>query len=135
MSVILRSPRAPALDRSSMIRVQRASVAYAEYKFYRSELSDPEDDEGPDNDDAWLFEDLHVLMRVLTKARDKEQLIELIFEVWFSFFAGISDSWFYAELFPIFTGNDIGITEGYRYHLLRTSRKSLQSCQYRRFPL
>ena len=82
MSVILRSSSEPTLDRAAFQRVQRASVAYAEYKHFRDELSDPEDDEGPDNDDAWLFEDLHVLMRVLTKARDKEQLVELIFEVW-----------------------------------------------------
>ncbi|KAL8276098.1 hypothetical protein RQP46_011480 [Phenoliferia psychrophenolica] len=80
MSVILRSSSEPSLDRAAFQRVQRASVAYTEYKHFRDELSDPEDDEGPDNDDAWLFEDLHVLMRVLTKARDKEQLVELIFE-------------------------------------------------------
>ncbi|KAI5475527.1 Phox-like domain-containing protein [Pseudohyphozyma bogoriensis] len=80
MSVILRSPAEPSLDARSMQAVQRASVAYEEYKHHRDELSDPEDDEGPDNDDAWLFEDLHVLMRVITKARDKEQLVELIFE-------------------------------------------------------
>ena len=61
--------------------MHRASVAYQEYKYHRSELSDAEDDDGPDNEDAWLFEDLHVLMKVLTKTRDKEQLIELIFEV------------------------------------------------------
>lgn len=64
-----------------MQRIHRASIAYEEYKHERDELSDPEDDEGPTNDDAWLFEDLHVLLRILTKARDKEQLIELIFEV------------------------------------------------------
>lgn len=81
MSVILRAGEAPALDRAGMQRVQRASVAFAEYIHERDQLSDPEDDEGPDNDDAWLFEDLHVLLRVLTKARDKDQLVELIFEV------------------------------------------------------
>lgn len=43
-------------------------------------MENPEDDEGPDNDDAWLYEDLHVYRRLITKARDKEQLIELIFE-------------------------------------------------------
>jgi hypothetical protein len=81
MSVILRSSEEPVLDRATFQRIQRASVAYEEYKHERDELSDIEDDEGPTNDDAWLFEDLHVLMRILTKARDKEQLIELIFEV------------------------------------------------------
>lgn len=81
MSVILRSAEEPQLNRNEFQRVQRASVAYEEYKHYRDELSDPEEDEGPENEDAWLFEDLHVLLRILTKTRDKEQTIELIFEV------------------------------------------------------
>ena len=83
MSVILRSSSSTSalLDPRTMQRIQRCSVAYEEYKHERAQLSDPEDDEGPDNDDAWVFEDLHVLLRILTKARDKEQLIELIFEV------------------------------------------------------
>ena len=81
ITVILRSSDEPALDQDAFQRMHRASVAYQEYKYHRSELSDAEDDEGPDNEDAWLFEDLHVLMKVLTKTRDKEQMIELIFEV------------------------------------------------------
>ncbi|SCZ88744.1 BZ3500_MvSof-1268-A1-R1_Chr10-3g03075 [Microbotryum saponariae] len=80
MSVILRSDQEPRMDATTFERVQRASVAYEEYKHERDQLTDPDEDEGPDNDDAWLFEDLHVLLRILTKARDKEQLIELIFE-------------------------------------------------------
>lgn len=64
-----------------MQRLARCAVAYDEYKQERDQLQNPEDDEGPDNDDAWLYEDLHVYRRLLTKARDKEQLIELIFEV------------------------------------------------------
>lgn len=83
MSVILRSGDEPQLAREALQRVQRASVAYQEYKHYRSELVNLDDDEGPDNDDAWLFEDLHVLLRILTKTRDKEQLVELIFEVYY----------------------------------------------------
>lgn len=69
------------LDARTMQFVQRCSVAYEEYKHERDELSDPEEDEGPSNDEAWVFEDCHVLRRILTKARDKEQLIELVFEV------------------------------------------------------
>ncbi|GAA5884933.1 hypothetical protein JCM16303_005354 [Sporobolomyces ruberrimus] len=80
MSVILRSPSAPRLDARTMQRLARCAVAYDEYKQERDQLQNPEDDEGPDNDDAWLYEDLHVYRRLLTKARDKEQLIELIFE-------------------------------------------------------
>lgn len=80
MAIILRAPTEPRLDPATMQRVHRSSIAYEEYKHERDQLSDPEDDDGPSDDDAWLFEDLHVLMRILTKARDKEQLIELIFE-------------------------------------------------------
>lgn len=121
MSVILRTSDEPALDRASFQEVQRASVAYAEYKHYRAELSDPEDDEGPDNDDAWLFEDLHVFLRVLTKARDKEQLVELIFEVSF-----VSSAIIFGEVVTdgvlCCAGKHIGAVEGYRHHLLRTAR-------------
>ena len=81
MTVILRSPSAPRLDARMMQRLARCADAYDEYKYERDQLSDPDDDEGPDNDDAWLYEDLHVYRRLVTKARDKEQLIELIFEV------------------------------------------------------
>lgn len=83
MTVILRSSSdtSPPLGSTAIQRVQRSSVAYAEYKFYRDDLSDKEDDEGPADEEGWLFEDLHVLMRLLRKARDKEQMVELIFEV------------------------------------------------------
>lgn len=81
MTVLLRSDIGPRLDNRTMQYLARCSVAYEQYKVERDQLSDPEDDEGPDNDQAWLYEDLHVYQRVMTKARDKEQLIELIFEV------------------------------------------------------
>ncbi|GAA5821178.1 hypothetical protein JCM11491_003106, partial [Sporobolomyces phaffii] len=80
MSVILRSPAAPRLDARTMQRLARCAVAYDEYKHARDALADPDDDPGPANDDAWLYEDLHIYRRLVTKARDKEQLIELIFE-------------------------------------------------------
>lgn len=80
MSVILRASTAPRFDARTMQRLARCAVAYDEYKRERDRMENPEDDEGPDNDDAWLYEDLHVYRRLITKARDKEQLIELIFE-------------------------------------------------------
>ncbi|GAA5977052.1 hypothetical protein JCM10908_004837 [Rhodotorula pacifica] len=80
MTVILRSPSAPRLDARTMQYLARCSVRYDEYKRWRDALADPDDDEGPTNDEAWLYEDLHVYRRLITKARDKEQLIELIFE-------------------------------------------------------
>ncbi|SJX61278.1 uncharacterized protein SRS1_10273 [Sporisorium reilianum f. sp. reilianum] len=81
LTTILRSPEAPALDRSQVHRVVKASQAYEVYKQYRRGLKNPElEDEGPQDDDAWLYEDLHVLIKMLTRKRDKEQMISLIFE-------------------------------------------------------
>ena len=80
MTCILRSPLAPRLDARTMQYLARCAVRYDEYKRFRDALADPDDDEGPTNDEAWLYEDLHVYRRLITKARDKEQLVELIFE-------------------------------------------------------
>ncbi|CDR87736.1 uncharacterized protein SPSC_03497 [Sporisorium scitamineum] len=81
LTTILRSPEAPALDRSQVHRVVKASQAYEVYKQYRRGLKNPDlEDEGPQDDDAWLYEDLHVLIKMLTRKRDKEQMISLIFE-------------------------------------------------------
>ncbi|SNX82586.1 uncharacterized protein MEPE_01292 [Melanopsichium pennsylvanicum] len=81
LTTILRSPEAPALDRNQIHRVVKASQAYEVYKEYRRGLKNPDlEDEGPQDDDAWLYEDLHVLIKMLTRKRDKEQLISLIFE-------------------------------------------------------
>lgn len=79
--VILRSPDMPALSRPQMQRVFRASRAYRDYKGWQAELSDSDDDDGPDNEDAWLFEDLNILMKLMTRKKEKEALISLIFEV------------------------------------------------------
>lgn len=64
-----------------MQRVFRANRAYKQYKTYQAELDDSDDDEGPDNDDAWLFEDLMILMKLMMRKKEKEQLLALIFEV------------------------------------------------------
>ncbi|GAA5913816.1 hypothetical protein JCM6882_007707 [Rhodosporidiobolus microsporus] len=80
MTAILRSHLGQRLDARAVQYLARCAVAYDDYKAERDQLSDPEEDEGPDNEEAWLYEDLHVYRRLVTKARDKEQLIELIFE-------------------------------------------------------
>lgn len=51
-------------------------------------LHDSDDDAGPQDEDAWLFEDLTMLMKLYARLRDREQLIDLIFEV-----GGISLVW------------------------------------------
>ena len=48
---------------------------------YHGALEDSDDDDGPQNEDAWLFEDLAVLTRLYSRLKDKDQLISLIFEV------------------------------------------------------
>jgi hypothetical protein len=48
---------------------------------HRDSLADSDDDDGPQNEDAWLFEDLTVLTKLNSRLREKEQLISLIFEV------------------------------------------------------
>ncbi|KZV65784.1 hypothetical protein PENSPDRAFT_637776 [Peniophora sp. CONT] len=80
LTAVLRSPEAPQLSRAQMHRVLRAHRAHAEYMRNRSGLVDSDDDDGPQDEDAWLFEDLSILAKLTGKLRDKEQLIELIFE-------------------------------------------------------
>lgn len=79
--VILRSPDPPILSRPQFQRVFRASRAYKEYKAAQADLSDSDDDMGPENDDAWLFEDLNILLKLWLRKKEKEQLLALIFEV------------------------------------------------------
>ncbi|KAF5363538.1 hypothetical protein D9756_000365 [Leucocoprinus leucothites] len=78
--VILRSGELPALSRPQMHRLARAHRAHALYMKYRESLDDSDDDDGPQDEDAWLLEDLKVLAFLYTRLRDREMLIELIFE-------------------------------------------------------
>ncbi|KAG9019527.1 hypothetical protein FRB90_000836 [Tulasnella sp. 427] len=81
MTVIMRSPERPSLSRAQMQRVAKCSRAHAQYaKKKEASNYDSEEDEGPSDEDGWLYEDLGVLMRLYGRLRDKEQLIELIFE-------------------------------------------------------
>lgn len=92
MTAILKTDRLPAhsataappsaLTRQQVHRVVRSSRAYELYKTYKSNLRRDEVDEGPSavDEEGWLYEDLHVLLKCLTRLRDKEQLISLVFE-------------------------------------------------------
>jgi len=51
------------------------------YLRQREKLEDSDDDEGPQDEDAWLIEDLKVLAHLYSSLKDKEELISLIFEV------------------------------------------------------
>ncbi|KAJ3560244.1 hypothetical protein NP233_g10967 [Leucocoprinus birnbaumii] len=78
--VILRSGEHPALGRPQMHRLARAHRAHAVYMKHKETLEDSDDDDGPQDEDAWLLEDLKVLAYLYTRLRDREMLIELIFE-------------------------------------------------------
>jgi hypothetical protein len=81
ITVILRSGDDPVLSRTQMHRVAKAHRAHAQYLKHRETLDDSDDDDGPQDDDAWLYEDLKVLAYLYSRLRDREQLIALIFEV------------------------------------------------------
>ncbi|KAH9049595.1 hypothetical protein EDB84DRAFT_1452207, partial [Lactarius hengduanensis] len=81
LAAVLRSGEEPALSRAQVQRVVRSHREHREYLKYRESLADSDDDDGPQNEDAWLFEDLAVLTKLYSRLRDKKQLIALIFEV------------------------------------------------------
>jgi hypothetical protein len=79
--IILRSPQVPTLSRPQLQRCFKASRAYKSYKAAQADMEDSDDDLGPEDDDAWLFEDLNLLLKLWIKRREKEGLLALIFEV------------------------------------------------------
>ena len=81
LAAVLRASEDPALSRAQMHRIVRGHRAHVEYMRYRDSLDDSDDDDGPPNEDAWLFEDLSILAKLYARLREKEQLIALIFEV------------------------------------------------------
>ena len=81
MTIVLRSSEEPFLSRIQMHRLARAQKAHTIYLRNKAALEDSDDDDGPQDEDAWLLEDLKVLTNLYSRLRDREQLIELIFEV------------------------------------------------------
>jgi Domain of unknown function in PX-proteins (DUF3818) len=69
------------LSRAQLLRVRQAHRAHLEYVRHRDTLADSDDDDGPQDDDAWLYEDLTILGKLYSRLRDRQQLMELIFEV------------------------------------------------------
>ncbi|KAI0750865.1 hypothetical protein C8Q80DRAFT_1268175 [Daedaleopsis nitida] len=80
LAVVLRSGEQPFLGRAQMQRVMYSHRAHKTYLKYRDSLADSDDDEGPQDEEAWLFEDLSILAKMYARLKDREQLIELIFQ-------------------------------------------------------
>lgn len=81
ITIVLRSSEEPALSRVQMHRLARAHKAHMIYLQHQATLDDSDDDDGPQDEDAWLLEDLKILVHLYSRLKDREQLIELIFEV------------------------------------------------------
>jgi hypothetical protein len=109
-----------------MFRVAKCYRAYQEYLKQRRNLEDSDDDDGPQDEDAWLFEDLALLGKLYSRLRDKEQLIALIFEV-------CQTTGFRTDLNLALIGSHSGIAERHNHNILCSIGSSLQSCKYRRF--
>lgn len=80
IAIVLRNSEHPVLSRPQMYRVAKAWEKYRQYINYRKELDHPDDDEGPKDEEAWLFEDLQLLGKLYSRLRDREQLVSLIYE-------------------------------------------------------
>ncbi|CDZ98138.1 Membrane coat complex Retromer, subunit VPS5/SNX1, Sorting nexins, and related PX domain-containing proteins [Phaffia rhodozyma] len=80
LAVILRSPDAPALSRPQMMRVIQAHRAYSQYRSERVESADSDEDDGPEQEEGWLFVDLNYVMKLYSRVREREKMIALIFE-------------------------------------------------------
>ncbi|KAF7332229.1 hypothetical protein MKEN_00103900 [Mycena kentingensis (nom. inval.)] len=80
ITIVLRASDPPFLSRMQMHRVAKAHRAHQIYLRHRETLADSDDDDGPQDEDGWLFEDLKVLANLYSRLRDREQLIELLFE-------------------------------------------------------
>lgn len=111
------------LSRAQLQRVHRAHVAHLDYMRHRESLADSDDD-GPQNDDGWLYEDLSILGKLYSRLRDRQQLMELIFEVKTS----------YVVRYPLMNellGHNSGFVEGYYYNILCAFGAGLQGGKYR----
>ena len=96
------------------------------YLKHRESLADSDDDNGPQDDDAWLMEDLKVLTHLYSRLRDREQLIALMFEVC----TRETFTMKHRLIVTIITGFYGRVAEGYHHYLLFASCAGLQSSQY-----
>ncbi|CCA75758.1 hypothetical protein PIIN_09748 [Serendipita indica DSM 11827] len=126
---ILRSSDPPLLNRPQMHRVIRAARAHADYMRYRETLQDSDDDDGPENEDAWLFEDLNILAKLYSRLRDKEQLIDLIFEGTTSDLLRDMFAIFYTPLAQVYKAASIADSLGDLQNFITDLIRTIESCE------
>ena len=88
LRAILMGDEEPALSGSLAGRVDRAWRKWAAWmaerkREGRDKPDESDSEEGPVDEEAWLFEDLRILLKLYSRLRDREQMIALIFEARF----------------------------------------------------
>ncbi|WFD34164.1 hypothetical protein MCUN1_001000 [Malassezia cuniculi] len=81
MTAIMRSPIGGPLEAHQVHQIVRASRAYERLKRARRQaIAQNKPEPAPENDEQWLYEDLHVYLRIQQQIYDKKQLIDLIYD-------------------------------------------------------
>lgn len=124
LRVVLMGTEEPVLSRSLAARVDRAWSKWAAWmaerqREGRGERNESDSEEGPNDEEAWLFEDLRVLNDLYSRLRDREQLIALVFEVRL-FALRRADSSLIG-----YTGCHCRVAQGHHHHLLHATRSSV----------
>ncbi|KAI0340931.1 hypothetical protein BDW22DRAFT_1359779 [Trametopsis cervina] len=130
LTVVLRSGEEPRLNRAQLLRVLRSARAH---KAYTDSHPDSDDDEGPEDEEAWLYEDLLLLAKLYTRLRDREQLIALIFEGNTSDLLKDIITIFYAPLAQVYRAasiaDSLGDLQNFINDLIRTVEQSEELSQ------
>ncbi|KIN93038.1 hypothetical protein M404DRAFT_17347 [Pisolithus tinctorius Marx 270] len=80
LRAIMHGREEPVLSRVQLARIEQAGRKWEAWERERKKRGEDSDDEGPSDEEVWLFEDLKTLVRLYSRLRDREQLIALIFE-------------------------------------------------------
>ncbi|KAF4601106.1 hypothetical protein EYR38_005756 [Pleurotus pulmonarius] len=108
ITIILRSGEEPLLNRAQMHRVAKAHRAHEAHLRKKATVADSDDDFAPEDEDAWLYEDLRILAQLYARLRDREQLIGLIFEGFTADLLKDIITIFYSPLAQVYKAASIG---------------------------
>ncbi|KAF5389109.1 hypothetical protein D9757_004908 [Collybiopsis confluens] len=129
LTIILRSGEEPVLSRAQLHRIAKANHAHAVYMRHKETLADSDDDDGPQDDDAWLYEDLKVLAQLYTRLRDREQLIALVFEGFTSELLKDIITIFYSPLAQVYRAASIADSIGDFQNFISDLIKTVEQCE------
>ncbi|KAF9485334.1 hypothetical protein BDN70DRAFT_871354 [Pholiota conissans] len=129
ITIVLRSSEEPVLSRVQMHRLARAHKAHLIYLKHKSSLADSDDDEGPQDEDAWLLEDLKILVQLYSRLRDREKLIELVFEGFTSELLKDIITIFYAPLAQVYRAASIADSLGDMQNFINDLIKTVEQVE------